>query len=55
METELQALGWSEADAKAIAALPVEVRYFDVGDDVLGDRQRVRGAALRRGRAARLS
>lgn len=34
MQTELQALGWSEADAMAIAALPVEVRYFDVGDDV---------------------
>jgi len=34
METELQALGWPKADAKAIAALPVEVRYFEVGDDV---------------------
>jgi hypothetical protein len=34
IETELRTLGWSETDAKAIAALPVEVRYFDVGDDV---------------------
>jgi hypothetical protein len=31
---ELRALGWSAANANAIAALPVETRYFEVGDEV---------------------
>jgi hypothetical protein len=34
MKTELLEQGWSAAEAKEIAALPVELRYFDVGDDV---------------------